>query len=306
VLPVWRRTDNAQPLAIFQNRWLLKGGTRQKENWQQPHSSSVSQKPPEGPDMYNAFREDGTYGHGSRINKCQGCGARGDRMHVRDQCPAAGKLCFNCDTKGHFLRVCRKPPRQHHDKEPQPPRQRQDKKPQWSRSVADRTTQTADTARQILTTYVASIERKKLRLINFMAVYGEDTAVFDKYSLTILNTYIKSLRDQVSHMETNWDTMRGDGSLSLVALMEIGPLFEQAQTLAEEILDQADMFCIDQAKIVDPPRNQTNWSVERTRQTRPRKHTTRLARRIVTRVRGKESNKRTQRHVEPTGKFGHR
>jgi hypothetical protein len=121
-------------------------------------------------------------------------------------------------------------------------------------------TQTADTARQILTTYVASIERKKLRLINFMAAYGEDTAVFDKYSLTILNTYIKSLRDQVSHMETNWDTMRGDGSLSLVAFMEISPLFEQAQTSAEEILDQADTFCIDQAKIVDPPRNRTNCS----------------------------------------------
>ena len=88
-------------------------------------------------------------------------------------------------------------------------------------------TQTADTARQILTTYVASIERKKLRLINFMAAYGEDTAVFDKYSLTILNTYIKSLRDQVSHMETNWDTMRGDKSLSLVAFMEIGPLLSK-------------------------------------------------------------------------------
>jgi hypothetical protein len=70
-------------------------------------------------------------------------------------------------------------------------------------------TQTAVTARQIFTTYVASIERKKLRLINFMAAYGEDTAVFDKYSLTTLNTYIKSLQDQVSHMETNWDTMRG-------------------------------------------------------------------------------------------------
>ena len=124
-------------------------------------------------------------------------------------------------------------------------------------------TQTADTAQQILTTYVASIERKKLRLINFMAAYGEDTAVFDKYSLTILNTYIKSLRDQVSHMETNWDTMRGDGSLSLVAFMEIGPLFEQAQTLAEEILDQADTFCIDQAKMVDPPRNRTNCSTRR-------------------------------------------
>jgi hypothetical protein len=110
---------------------------------------------------------------------------------------------------------------------------------------------------------VASIERKKLRLINFMAAYGEDTAVFDKYSLTTLSTYIKSLRDQVSHMETNWDTMRGDGSLSLAAFMEIGPLFEQAQIFAEEILDQADTFRIDRAKIVDPPRNWTNCSTRR-------------------------------------------
>jgi hypothetical protein len=71
---------------------------------------------------------------------------------------------------------------------------------------------TADTARQILTIHGTSIERKKLRLMNFMAAYGEDAAVFDKYSLTVLNTYIKSLRDQVSHMETNWNTVRGDGS----------------------------------------------------------------------------------------------
>jgi hypothetical protein len=123
---------------------------------------------------------------------------------------------------------------------------------------------TADTARQILTIHVTSIERKKLRLMNFMAAYGEDAAVFDKYSLTVLNTYIKSLRDQVSHMETNWNTVRGDGSLSLAAFMEIGPLFEQAQTLAEEILDQADTFCINRAKIVDPPRNQTNGSTTQT------------------------------------------
>ena len=168
--------------------------------------------------MYNTRREDGTYGHGSRNDKCLGCGARGDKMHNRDVCPAHDKTCFNCDTKGHFLRVCRKPPRRHYDKEPQPgwqnrsARERMGKKPQWSRSVADRTTQTADTARQILTICVASIERKKLRLMNFMAAYGEDAAVFDKYSLTVLNTYIKSLRDQVSHMETNWNTVRGDGS----------------------------------------------------------------------------------------------
>ena len=57
--------------------------------------------------------------------------------------------------------------------------------------------------------------------------------------------------------------MRGDGSLSLAAFMEIGPLFEQAQIFAEEILDQADKFYINQAKIVDPPRNQTNGSARR-------------------------------------------
>jgi hypothetical protein len=134
---------------------------------------------------------------GHELKNAQAVGRKATEC-ITDACPAAGKLCFNCDTKGHYLRVCRKPPRQRHDR-----------KPQWSRSVAVRMTQTAVTARQIFTTYVASIERKKLRLINFMAAYGEDTAVFDKYSLTTLNTYIKSLQDQVSHMETNWDTMRG-------------------------------------------------------------------------------------------------
>lgn len=102
---------------------------------------------------------------------------------------------------------------------------------------------------KVFTPYVASIEKKKLRLINFMAAYKEDTTVFDKCKLTSLNTYIKSLRDQVSRMEASWDTMRNDRSLRLTAFTEIGALFQQMQTLAEETLDQADTFRNDRAKI---------------------------------------------------------
>jgi hypothetical protein len=32
-------------------------------------------------------------------------------MHNRDACPAANRNCYNCDIKGHFGRVCKKPPR---------------------------------------------------------------------------------------------------------------------------------------------------------------------------------------------------
>jgi hypothetical protein len=45
------------------------------------------------------------------IDECQGCGAQGDKMHNRDKRPAANRECYNCDIKGHFGRVCKKPPR---------------------------------------------------------------------------------------------------------------------------------------------------------------------------------------------------
>ena len=32
-------------------------------------------------------------------------------MHNSDACPAANMNCYNCDIKGHFGRVCKKPPR---------------------------------------------------------------------------------------------------------------------------------------------------------------------------------------------------
>jgi hypothetical protein len=32
-------------------------------------------------------------------------------MHNRDACPAANRNCYNCDIKGHFGRVCKKPPK---------------------------------------------------------------------------------------------------------------------------------------------------------------------------------------------------
>jgi hypothetical protein len=68
-----------------------------KNNWNKDHGSRQND--------YNNNCQ-------SNADECHGCGARGDRMHLRDVCPAQGKTCFNCDTPGHFLRVCRKPPRQ--------------------------------------------------------------------------------------------------------------------------------------------------------------------------------------------------
>ena len=43
---------------------------------------------------------------------CSGCGARGDRMHVRDDCPARNITCFLCGRTGHFKSVCRSTQRQ--------------------------------------------------------------------------------------------------------------------------------------------------------------------------------------------------
>jgi hypothetical protein len=61
-----------------------------KENWKQDRQTNDRRSP---------------------IDKCQGCGAQGDKMHNRDSCPAANRNCYNCDIKGHFGRVCMKPPR---------------------------------------------------------------------------------------------------------------------------------------------------------------------------------------------------
>jgi hypothetical protein len=37
---------------------------------------------------------------------CPGCGNR--RTHIRENCPAWGKLCFGCGTRNHFQKACRK------------------------------------------------------------------------------------------------------------------------------------------------------------------------------------------------------
>ena len=121
------------------------------------------------------------------------------------------------------------------------------KTPKPDRSSASRIAEVPP--EKVFTPYVASIEKKNLRLKIFMATYGEDTTVFDRCKLNTLNTYIEKLRNQVLRMEATWDTMRDDGSLSLAAITDIGTLVEQTQLSAEETLDKAETFRIDRAKI---------------------------------------------------------
>ena len=45
-------------------------------------------------------------------SQCSGCGAHGDRMHLRDHCPARNITCFQCGRTGHFRSVCRSSQRQ--------------------------------------------------------------------------------------------------------------------------------------------------------------------------------------------------
>ena len=97
--------------------------------------------------------------------------------------------------------------------------------------------------------YVTSIEKKMLKLHRFMADYEGDPTVFDTYKLNTLSMYIEALREQVATMEASWNAACEAGSLSQTAFDEIGALFMQTQSSAEETLDQADKFCIDRAKI---------------------------------------------------------
>ena len=43
---------------------------------------------------------------------CPNCGAKGDKTHDKDTCPARNKGCFNCGVWGHYGRMCREPRRQ--------------------------------------------------------------------------------------------------------------------------------------------------------------------------------------------------
>ena len=50
-----------------------------------------------------------------QVDRCQGCGAHGDKMHERHACPATNRSCFNCGIDGHFGRMCRKSLRPRND-----------------------------------------------------------------------------------------------------------------------------------------------------------------------------------------------
>ena len=67
-----------------------------------------------------------------------------------------------------------------------------------------------------------------------MAACEGDTTVFDEYTLRTLSTYIEALRGTVATMETAWNATREAGSLSHTSFDEIGMLFMQTQSSAEE------------------------------------------------------------------------
>jgi hypothetical protein len=48
----------------------------------------------------------------SPVRDCPNCGAKGDKTHDKDTCPARNKGCFNCGVWGHYGRMCREPRRQ--------------------------------------------------------------------------------------------------------------------------------------------------------------------------------------------------
>jgi hypothetical protein len=40
------------------------------------------------------------------MGRCSSCGAEGNKGRSKAACPAQGKICYNCNIKGHFGRVC--------------------------------------------------------------------------------------------------------------------------------------------------------------------------------------------------------
>ena len=64
-----------------------------KSNWRNQQSGKNQPPPPRQ----------------SPPNQCGGCGAQGERMHPRDQCPARGLTCYLCGKTGHYRSVCRSP-----------------------------------------------------------------------------------------------------------------------------------------------------------------------------------------------------
>ena len=66
------------------NIWRLSEYKREgKSNWRNQLSGRTQPPPPRQ----------------NQPNQCIGCGAQGERMHPRDQCPARGLICYICGKK---------------------------------------------------------------------------------------------------------------------------------------------------------------------------------------------------------------
>jgi hypothetical protein len=80
--------------------------SRLKGRWNDQH-----QPPPAQPESGDTTQQKGWQGSpSSRKRTCPGCGSTSGH-HRREECPAWGRKCHNCDLPNHFAKVCRQPRR---------------------------------------------------------------------------------------------------------------------------------------------------------------------------------------------------
>ena len=91
--------------------------------------------------------------------------------------------------------------------------------------------------------YTAVVTKKILRLKQFKEANEEDESYFGEYRLNTLVAHIKTLRDQVLSMESDWDALRDE--MSVKNFNRIREFVEDSMATADEALDKADMFIKD-------------------------------------------------------------
>ena len=82
--------------------------------------------------------------------------------------------------------------------------------------------------------YAAAVNKKTLRLEQFMEANEEDESDFGEWRLKTLETHIKTLQDQVLHMESDWDVMWDD--ISTISFNRISQFVEDSMATADGTL----------------------------------------------------------------------